>query len=109
MTALLSVSNIGAGFGNFKVLEGVSLTLPQGGLVGLIGTNGAGKSTLFSTISGYIAPLKGSVTFAGEDITQLAVEKRVQRGLARTFQVPREFSQLTVFDNLMAAAPAQAG
>ena len=109
MTALLSVSNIGAGFGNFKVLEGVSLSLPEGGLVGLIGTNGAGKSTLFSTISGYIAPTEGSVTFAGENITQLAVEKRVQRGLARTFQVPREFSELTVFDNMMAAAPSQAG
>lgn len=109
MTALLSVSGIGAGFGAFKVLEDVSLTLPQGGLVGLIGTNGAGKSTLFSTISGYIKPLSGTVTFAGENITNLAVERRVQRGLARTFQVPREFSELTVFDNMMAAAPAQAG
>ena len=87
----------------------MSLEVREGELVGLIGTNGAGKSTLFSVVSGYIPLSAGTVSFGGEDITGMAVHRRVRRGLARTFQVPREFSQLTVFDNMMAAAPDQRG
>ncbi len=108
-TALLSVRGVSAAFGGFKALDDVSLTLNEGALVGIIGTNGAGKSTLFSAITGYIPLLTGSVEFRGEEMARLPIHTRVQRGLARTFQVPREFAELTVFDNMMAAAPAQAG
>lgn len=90
-------------------LDNVSIELPEKSLVGLIGTNGAGKSTLFSAITGYVPLASGSVTFRGEDLTRLPVHRRVQRGLARTFQVPREFSELSVMHNMMAAAPGQAG
>jgi branched-chain amino acid transport system ATP-binding protein len=107
--ALLSVKNITARFGGFRALDDVDLKVEKGELVGLIGTNGAGKSTLFSVATGYIPANSGRVHFAGEDITNLAVHHRVRRGLARTFQVPREFSNLTVFDNLMTAAPDQQG
>ena len=107
--ALLSVEKITAGFGGFRALDDVDLKVGKGELVGLIGTNGAGKSTLFSVATGYIPANSGRVHFAGEDITGLAVHQRVRRGLARTFQVPREFNNLTVFDNLMAAAPKQEG
>jgi branched-chain amino acid transport system ATP-binding protein len=107
--ALLSINRLSAGFAGFKALDDVSLEVREGELVGLIGTNGAGKSTLFSVVSGYIPPSAGTVSFGGEDITGMAVHRRVRRGLARTFQVPREFSQLTVFDNMMAAAPDQRG
>lgn len=107
--ALLSVQGVSAGFGGFKALDNVGITLNEGAMVGMIGTNGAGKSTLFSAITGYIPLLSGSVSFRGEDVSRLPIHKRVQRGLARTFQVPREFSELTVFDNMMAAAPGQAG
>ena len=106
---LLTVRDISVSFGGFKVLDNVSLDLAEGGILGLIGTNGAGKSTLFSAITGYIGLLSGKVQFAGEDITNQPVHRRVQRGLGRTFQVPREFSQLSVFNNMMAAAPNQAG
>lgn len=106
---LLSVRGLSASFGGFRVLEDVSLELDHGSLVGLIGTNGAGKSTLFSAITGYVHTLAGSVQFEGKDISRLPVERRVQRGLGRTFQVPREFSQLSVFDNMMVAAPDQVG
>lgn len=102
---LLDVKGVSAGFGGFLALDNVSLHLKEGELLGLIGTNGAGKSTLFSVITGYIAKRSGSIQFAGQAIDELPVHKRVTRGLARTFQVPREFSQLSVFDNLMAAAP----
>ncbi|PLC50546.1 ABC transporter ATP-binding protein [Pollutimonas subterranea] len=107
--ALLSVKNVGASFGGFIALDDVSLQLHEGELLGLIGTNGAGKSTLFSVITGYIPKRSGSIEFAGEGIDNLAVHARVWRGLARTFQVPREFSQLSVFDNMMAAAPGLRG
>lgn len=106
---LLSITGLSASFGGFKALDDVTLEVRKGELVGVIGTNGAGKSTLFSVVTGYIPPATGCVRFADEDITGVAVHQRVRRGLARTFQVPREFSQLTVFDNMMAAAPDQRG
>ncbi len=102
---LLNVSHVSASFGGFLALDDVSLTLQQGELLGLIGTNGAGKSTLFSVITGYVPMRGGQISFAGQDIASLSVHNRVRQGLARTFQVPREFSQLTVMDNMMAAAP----
>lgn len=107
--SLLSVQGVTAGFGGFMALDNVSIELPEKSLVGLIGTNGAGKSTLFSAITGYVPLASGSVTFRGEDLTRLPVHRRVQRGLARTFQVPREFSELSVMHNMMAAAPGQSG
>jgi branched-chain amino acid transport system ATP-binding protein len=107
--ALLSASGIDVHFGGLKALDEVSITVEQGDMLGIIGTNGAGKSTLFSAIGGYIRPKSGRVTFDGEDITALPVHHRVRRGLARTFQVPREFGHMTVFDNMVAAAPGQAG
>src|SRR5690606_13504154 len=103
--ALLSVKNVSTSFGGFLALDDVSLDLHKGELLGLIGTNGAGKSTLFSVITGYIPKRNGSITFANERIDELPVHIRVRPGLARTFQVRREFSQLSVFDNMMAAAP----
>lgn len=107
--ALLSVKNLTAKFGAFTAFEDVDIELEKGSLTGLIGTNGAGKSTLFSAITGYITPTSGSVTFDGHDMLSLSIEKRVETGLGRTFQVPREFSRLSVFQNLMAAPPNQAG
>lgn len=107
--ALLSVKNLTAKFGAFTAFEGVDIELEKGSLTGLIGTNGAGKSTLFSAITGYITPTSGSVAFDGHDMLSLSIEKRVETGLGRTFQVPREFSRLSVFQNLMAAPPNQAG
>jgi branched-chain amino acid transport system ATP-binding protein len=107
--ALLSITDITARFGGFRALDSVSLEVGDGELVGLIGTNGAGKSTLFSVATGYIPAGSGSVVFQGEDITNVPVHQRVRRGLARTFQVPREFSHMTVFDNMMVAARDQRG
>lgn len=106
---LLSITNLTAKFGAFVAFEDVSIELNKGELVGLIGTNGAGKSTVFSVITGYIRPHAGTITFNGESLLPLSVERRVQRGLARTFQVPREFTRLSVFQNLMAAPAGQAG
>ena len=105
----LSVQNIRAGFGGVLALDDVSIVVNKGERLGLIGTNGAGKSTLFSVITGYVPAQAGTVKFNGHDISNLSVQRRVSMGLARTFQVPREFGQLSVLENLMAAAPGQRG
>lgn len=105
----LSVQNIRAGFGGVLALDDVSIVVNKGERLGLIGTNGAGKSTLFSVITGYVPAQAGTVQFNGHDISKLSVQRRVGMGLARTFQVPREFGQLSVVENLMTAAPGQRG
>ncbi|MDQ1079740.1 ABC transporter ATP-binding protein [Pseudoroseomonas cervicalis] len=107
--ALLSTQGVTLSFGGLRALDDVSVSVEQGDLLGIIGTNGAGKSTLFSAITGHIRPDAGSIRLQGEEIGALPVHHRVRRGLARTFQVPREFGHMTVFDNMMTAAPAQAG
>lgn len=105
----LEIDHIGRSFGGFQALSGVSLTAETDGLLGIIGPNGAGKSTLFSVISGFIPPDEGKVRFEGRDITNMRPETRANAGMVRTFQVPREFSHLSVRENLMAAAPNQTG
>jgi branched-chain amino acid transport system ATP-binding protein len=105
----LALSSLAKSFGGFRAVDGVSLSVPAGGLVGIIGPNGAGKSTLFSLISGFLPPDAGTVSLNGEDITRLPAHERARRGMVRTFQVPREFAHLTVRENLMAAAPGQSG
>jgi branched-chain amino acid transport system ATP-binding protein len=105
----LVLSDLAKSWGGFRAVDGVSLTVPKGGLVGIIGPNGAGKSTLFSLVSGFLAPDAGTVTLDGADITQAAAHERARRGMVRTFQVPREFAHLTVRENLMAAVPGQSG
>ena len=105
----LTIEGISLAFGGFQALDGVSLTVPEGGLVGLIGPNGAGKSTLFSVISGFLTPQSGHVALGGRRMDGMGAPARVRAGLVRTFQVPREFGGLSVRQNLMAAAPHQRG
>lgn len=105
----LDVSGIVMGFGGMRVLGGVSLSVPSGGLFGLIGPNGAGKSTLFAAISGFQRQQAGEVRLDGRRIDALSPQARARAGLVRTFQVPREFGHLSVRENLCAAAPGQAG
>ncbi len=96
-------------FGGFVAVDAVSLGIGPGALVGVIGPNGAGKSTLFGMLTGFLKPDDGSVLLDGQAITTLPSHLRAQHGIARTFQVPREFGGLSVRDNLMAAAPGQSG
>lgn len=105
----LEIVAIEVAFGGFQALSGVSLVVPTGGLVGLIGPNGAGKSTLFSVISGFLTPDAGHVALDGRRIDGLDAPARARAGMVRTFQVPREFGDLSVRHNFMAAAPHQRG
>lgn len=104
MATLLSVRNLAKSFGALQVTNDVSFDVGAGEIVGIIGPNGAGKTTLFGLLAGNVAPSAGKVEFAGEDITSMPAHDRARRGLARTFQVPRPFGHMTVFENLKVAA-----
>jgi branched-chain amino acid transport system ATP-binding protein len=85
------------------------MEIQPGRLTGLIGPNGAGKSTLLATLAGTLPVSSGRIEFQGNDITRLPAFRRARRGLVRTFQLPSEFGQLTVLENLLAAAPKNRG
>ena len=106
---MIVVENINKSFGGVAALDGCSLSVIAGAITGLIGPNGAGKSTLFDVIAGTSAPNSGTVRLDGVDITALAAHDRVPLGLVRTFQVPQEFPQLSVRENLMVVPADQTG
>jgi len=97
---LLEVENLIQDFGGLRALSGVSFALEQGCILGLIGPNGSGKTTLFNVITGFLKPTSGKVIFGGEDITGHAPYKVCKAGIARTFQLSRTFSNMTVLDNV---------
>ena len=105
----LAIEGVTKRFGGFLALDGVSLTVPDGSITGLIGPNGAGKSTLFAAIAGFLRPDQGTIRLRGEDVTGAAPWDLHARGLVRTFQIPRLFPRMTVLENLLVAAPHQAG
>jgi branched-chain amino acid transport system ATP-binding protein len=100
MAALLEVDNLGKRFGGFVALEGINLAVQQGERVGLIGPNGSGKSTLVNCMCGTLQNETGSVRFDGRIVDGLAAHERTHRGMARSFQLPRPFTTLTVSENL---------
>jgi branched-chain amino acid transport system ATP-binding protein len=106
---MLQVQNVSCRYGGFTAVDNVSLVLQSKEILGIAGTNGAGKSTLFAAIAGQQTASSGAILFEGDDISRMAPYLRAQRGLVRTFQVPREFKSLTVHENLLAAAPNPQG
>ena len=100
---MLQVNDIHVSFGPLKVLRGISFHAEAGKILGIIGPNGAGKSTLFSAISGFYPANKGTVTLNGESLQRLRPDQIATRGVVRTFQVPREFGDMTVLENLLVA------
>ena len=106
---LLVVEDLTRRFGNFRAVNGASLQVPAGGIIGLIGPNGAGKTTLFNMIAGALPPTSGRILFDGQELTGTPPWQMVARGLVRTFQIPHEFSTLTVLENLMVVPAGQSG
>lgn len=101
---LLQVKDVVKKFGGMTALNQVSLTVEQGEIFGLIGPNGAGKTTLLNVVAGVEKPNSGRVIFDGKDITGRNPEDLCRLGISRTFQVPRKFKKMTVFDNVLVAA-----
>jgi branched-chain amino acid transport system ATP-binding protein len=98
--ALLQVENLGKRFGGFVALDGINLAVGPGERLGLIGPNGSGKSTLVNCMCGTLHNETGSVRFDGHIVDGLAAHERTHRGMARSFQLPRPFTTLTVSENL---------
>lgn len=103
--AILRVENVTKRFGGVTAVNDCSLSIAAGRITALIGPNGSGKTTLFSVITGFSRPDVGAVFFRGESITGLKPYQIVRRGLARTFQLTRIFGKMTVFENVLVAAP----
>jgi branched-chain amino acid transport system ATP-binding protein len=101
---LLELDKVSKRFGSIVVADSLSLSLRGGDAVGIVGPNGAGKTSLFSLISGDLSPNSGEVTFEGRPVTRLGAAERCRLGIARTYQVPRSFEHMTVFENVLVAA-----
>ncbi len=106
---MLQARDVRRHFEGMHAVDGVSLEVPRGQITGLIGPNGAGKSTFMAVVAGTLPASSGTILFDGEDITRMPAYQRARRGLVRTFQLPSEFSRLTVLENLLVAAPRNRG
>ncbi len=107
--ALLAARGVVMQFGGMRAVDGMSLNLGRGEILGLIGPNGAGKTTMFNLIAGSLRPTAGQIFAAGEDVTREAPDRRIARGIGRTFQIPRPFAEMTVLENVLSGAQSQAG
>jgi branched-chain amino acid transport system permease protein len=103
-TRLLEVDRVTVRFGGLTALKDVSLAVDSGEIVGLIGPNGAGKTTLFNAVTGLYRAAAGTIRLEGRDIGRVPAHERTRLGLARTFQSPELFRELTVLDNVLVGA-----
>lgn len=103
-TVLLQVRGAAKRFGGLQALGGVDLDVREGEILGLVGPNGSGKTTLINVVSGFYPLTSGSVTMAGVEIGNMPAHEIARRGVARTYQIPRPFANMTVLDNVVLAA-----
>src|SRR5215469_7215506 len=108
-TPLLELNHVTKRFGSVVIAEDLSFSVGAGDTVGIVGPNGAGKTSLFGLISGDLAPGVGQVSFAGRTVTRLDSAARCRLGVGRTYQVPRPFTDMTVFENVLVAAQQGGG
>ena len=101
---LLELRGLTRAFGSVKAADAIDLDVAQGEALGIVGPNGAGKTTLFNLIAGDLSPDAGTIRFKGADITALGAHRRSAAGIGRTYQIPRPFENLTVFENLLVGA-----
>lgn len=101
MDSVLRVNDIGISFGQHHVLKSVNFELGKQEILGVIGPNGAGKTVMLNILTGILRPTKGQIFLCGENVTQTAITERCRKGFGRTFQVPRPFEKMTVFENIV--------
>lgn len=100
---MLVVNGLVKRFGGFTAVNNVSFKVEKGEILGLIGPNGSGKSTIFNMLSGTFPPLAGSISFEGRELSGLAPHRIINAGVGRTFQIPRPFRRLSIFENVALA------
>ena len=100
---MLEVSGLFKRFGGFTAVNNVSFAVEQGEILGLIGPNGSGKSTIFNMLSGTLTPTAGSILFQGRQIAGRPPHRITNSGIGRTFQIPRPFQRLSLFENVALA------
>jgi branched-chain amino acid transport system ATP-binding protein len=98
---LLALDGVSKAFAGVQAVRNVSVVVPAGAVVGIMGPNGSGKTTLFNLIAGALRPDRGAVRLRGQDVTRLPPHRRCARGVARTFQHVRPFPGLTAIDNVL--------
>jgi len=101
---MLELVELSRRFGALKVIDGLSLSVAEGDILGVLGPNGAGKTTLFNLVLGVLAPDSGRIAFQGRDITRMRPWDRCRAGIGRTYQVPRPFAHMSVYENVLVAA-----
>jgi branched-chain amino acid transport system ATP-binding protein len=102
--SLLQIHGLRKSFGSVVAADDIELAVAPDEAVGIIGPNGAGKTTLFNLIAGGLSPDAGTIQLDGRDITSARPHERCRAGIARSYQIPRPFEKLTVFENLLVAA-----
>jgi branched-chain amino acid transport system ATP-binding protein len=102
--SLLQIHGLSKSFGSVVAADNIELAVAPDEAVGIIGPNGAGKTTLFNLIAGGLSPDTGTIHLDGHDITSARPHERCRAGIARSYQIPRPFENLTVFENLLVAA-----
>ena len=101
---LLEARGLVLAFGGVRAADGVDLAVAPGEILAIIGPNGAGKTTFLNMVTGYLRPQAGSIRFLGEEIAGLTPVEICHKGIARTFQIPRPFKKLSIFENVLVAA-----
>ncbi|MBR6089142.1 MAG: ABC transporter ATP-binding protein [Anaerolineaceae bacterium] len=101
---ILELNNVFAGYGRILILDGLSFSVRRGQVYGVIGPNGSGKTTMLNAISGLIRTTSGKILLDGKDISRLTMDARCRLGIGRTYQIPRPFIRMSVYENVLAAA-----
>jgi branched-chain amino acid transport system ATP-binding protein len=106
---LLDIRGLTKRIGSVVIADNIDLHVPRGSILGMVGPNGAGKTTMLAMVGGDVRPDSGAILFEGRDVTGLSPAHRARRGLGRTYQIPRPFAGLTVFEHTLLAAQQAGG
>ncbi len=101
---MLELASLSRAFEGLVVIDQLDFKVERGEIVGILGPNGAGKTTLFNMIAGVLPPSEGSILFGNRDITAMKAWDRCRLGIGRTYQIPKPFTHMSVFENVLAAA-----
>jgi branched-chain amino acid transport system ATP-binding protein len=101
---MLELASLSRAFGGLVVIDRLDFKVENGEIIGILGPNGAGKTTLFNMIAGVLPPSGGRIVFENHDITPMKPWHRCRMGIGRTYQIPKPFTHMSVFENVLAAA-----